>query len=83
MIATQEVRMKEVGTMTPQKQERYAQWLRNTGVEDPSDDLINQTQRRALLQIDKTKGKTQRNNVKLIAFILGSLGVVVYVLLKL
>jgi len=83
MIATTEVRLKDSATMTPQKRERYAEWLRNAGVEHPSDELIHQTQKRALLQIDKTKEKARRHSVKLIVFIVCSLAVVVYVLLKL
>jgi hypothetical protein len=43
--------------MTPEKRERYAQWLRNSGVEHPSDELIDKTRERAPLQIDQAKGK--------------------------
>ncbi len=74
--------MKDSATMTPQKRERYAEWLRKTGVEHPSDELISQTQKRALLQIDKAKEKARRYNVKLVAFILCSLAVAVYVWLR-
>jgi len=74
--------LKDSPTMTPQKRERYAQWLRKTGVEHPSDELINQTQKRALLQIANAKAKALRHNVKLIAFILCSLAVTVYVWFK-
>jgi len=81
-IATTEVSLKDSATMSPQKRERYAEWLRKSGVEHPSDELINQTQKRALLQIDKAKEKARRYNLKLVAFILCSLAVAVYVWLK-
>jgi hypothetical protein len=69
--------------MTPDKRERYAQWLRNTGVEHPSDELIDKTRERALLQIDDAKDKARDYKVKLVAVILGSLVVAVCVWLKL
>ena len=75
--------MKDSATMTPQKRERYAEWLRKTGVEHPSDELINQTQKRALLQIGQAKDKARRYNAKLIALILGFLALAVYIWLKL
>jgi hypothetical protein len=69
--------------MTPQKRERYAAWLRNTGVEHPSDELINQTQKRALVEIGKAKDKARRYNAQIIAFVcLCSLAVAVYLWLK-
>jgi hypothetical protein len=40
--------MKSNSAMSPQKRERYAQWLRNRGVEHPSDELIDKTRERAL-----------------------------------
>jgi hypothetical protein len=70
-------------TMTPQKRERYAQWLRNAGVENPSNELINQTQKRALLQIDKAKDKARRDKLKLIALTLCSLAFAIYIWFKL
>jgi len=70
-------------TMTRDKRERYAQWLRNTGVEHPSDELIDKTRERALLQIDDAKDKARRYKLRLIALILGSLVVAVCVWLKL
>ncbi|MGA2374063.1 MAG: hypothetical protein ABSF72_00980 [Candidatus Sulfotelmatobacter sp.] len=75
--------MKSSTTMTPDKRERYAQWLRNTGVEHPSDELIDKTRERALLQIDDAKDKARDYKVKLVAVILGSLVVAVCVWLKL
>jgi hypothetical protein len=69
--------------MTPEKRERYAQWLRNSGVEHPSDELIDKTRERALLQIDQAKEKTRRYKLKVIALILSSLVVVVYVWVRL
>jgi hypothetical protein len=69
--------------MTPEKRERYAQWLRNTGVEHPSDELIDKTRERALLQIDDAREKARRYKLKLIALILSSLVVAVCVWLKL
>ncbi|MGB0030246.1 MAG: hypothetical protein WBP77_03590, partial [Candidatus Sulfotelmatobacter sp.] len=59
--------MKNGTTMSPQKRERYAQWLRNTGVEHPTDELINKTRERALQQIDTAKEKARRYNLKLVA----------------
>jgi hypothetical protein len=69
--------------MSPQKRERYAQWLRNTGVEHPSDDLINKTRERALRQIDEAKEKARRYILKLVALILFSLAIGVYLWFKL
>jgi hypothetical protein len=69
--------------MTPEKRERYAQWLRNSGAEHPSDELIDKTRERALLQIDQAKEKTRRYKLKVIALILSSLVVVVYVWVRL
>jgi hypothetical protein len=69
--------------MTPEKRERYAQWLRNSGVEHPSDELIDKTRERALLQIDQAKEKTRRYKLKVIALILSSLVVVVYAWVRL
>jgi hypothetical protein len=69
--------------MTRDKRERYAQWLRNTGVEHPSDELIDKTRERALLQIDDAKDKARRYKVRLVALILGSLVVAVCVWLRL
>ncbi len=74
---------KNGATMSPQKRERYAQWLRNTGVEHPSDELINKTRERALLQIDAAKEKARRYNLKLVALILFSLVIGVYLWFKL
>lgn len=68
--------------ITPEKRERYAQWLRDTGVEHPSDELIDRTRERALLQIDNAKNKTQRSRLKLVVLILVSLVLAVYVWLK-
>lgn len=75
--------MKASAPMTPQKRERYAEWLRKSGVEHPSDELINQTQQRALVEIGNAKDKARRYNLKLIALILCSLAVAVYILYKL
>jgi len=69
--------------MSPQKRERYAQWLRNTGVEHPSDELINKTRERALRQIDEAKEKARRYILKLVALILFSLAIGVYLWFKL
>jgi len=69
--------------MSPQKRERYAQWLRNTGVEHPSDELINKTRERALRQIDAAKEKARRYNLKLIALIPFFLAIGVYLWFKL
>jgi len=68
--------------MTPEKRERYAQWLRNKGVEHPSDELIDKTRREALSQIGEAKAKTRQYNLKLIALIFCSLLVGVYVWVK-
>ena len=68
--------------MTPQKRERYAEWLRRAGVENPSDELINQTQKRALLQIHEAGGKARRQKLKLIALALCSLAIAVYIWFK-
>jgi len=75
--------MKDSATMTPQKRARYAEWLRKSGVENPSDELINQTQKRALLQIGEAKDKARRYNVKLIVLIVCSVAIAVYILYKL
>jgi hypothetical protein len=75
--------LKPTATMTPQKRERYAEWLRKAGVENPSNELINQTQKRALLHIDKAKEKARRDKFKLIALTLCSLAFAVYVWFKL
>jgi hypothetical protein len=69
--------------MSPQKRERYAQWLRNTGVEHPSDELINKTRERALRQIDAAKEKARRYNLKLIALIPFFVAIGVYLWFKL
>jgi hypothetical protein len=69
--------------MSPQKRERYAQWLRDTGVENPSNELIDRTRERALLQIDDAKGKARRYKMKVVALVCCSLIVAVYVWLKL
>jgi hypothetical protein len=69
-------------TMTPQKRERYAQWLRDTGVEHPSNELIDKTRDRALLQIGIAKDKARRYGLKLVAVLLCCLAVGVYVWLK-
>ena len=61
--------LKNISTMSPQKRERYAQWLRDTGVEHPSDELIDRTQKRALLKIDEAKTKMHRYKVELIALV--------------
>jgi hypothetical protein len=55
--------------MTPEKRERYAQWLRDTGVQHPSDELIDRTRARALSQIDTDKEQKRRNNLKLGALV--------------
>jgi hypothetical protein len=68
--------------MTPQKREQYAEWLRNTGVEHPSDELIDKTRERALLQIDNAKEKARRYNLTLVALILGSLVLAICVWLR-
>jgi hypothetical protein len=69
--------------MTSDKRERYAQWLRNTGVEHPSDELIGKTRERALSQIDDAQDKARRYKLRLVALILGFLAVAVCVWLKL
>jgi hypothetical protein len=69
--------------MTRDKRERYAQWLRNTGVEHPSDELIDKTRERALLQIDDAKDKARQYKLKLVALIFGALVAAVFVWLKL
>jgi hypothetical protein len=68
--------------MTPEKRERYAQWLRNTGVEHPSDELISKTQERALLQIDDAEAKSRRHNLKLVIVMICSLVLGAYVWMK-
>jgi hypothetical protein len=68
--------------MTPEKRERYAQWLRNTGVEHPSDELIGKTQERALLQIQAAEEKARRYKQKLIILIVCFLVLGVCVWLK-
>lgn len=75
--------MNNPATMTPQKRERYAEWLRNTGVEHPSDELIDKTRERALFQIDAVKEEKRQYRTKLVALILCSLAVAVYLWLKL
>jgi hypothetical protein len=69
--------------MTPEKRERYVQWLRNTGVEHPSDQLIDKTRERALSQIDAAKEEKKQFNLKVFAFIFLFLAIGVYVWLKL
>ena len=69
--------------MSSQKRERYAQWLRHTGVEHPSDELIDQTRKRALLQIDEAKKKARRYQMKVATLVFCSLIVAVYVWLRL
>ena len=69
--------------MTSDKRERYAQWLRNTGVEHPSDELIDKTQKRALLEIDAANDKKKQHTVKVIALACLSLIVAVCVWLRL
>jgi hypothetical protein len=61
--------MKSSTPMSPQKRERYAQWLRDTGIDHPSDELIDKTRERALLSIDDTTKKAHRSKLKLVAFI--------------
>jgi hypothetical protein len=68
--------------MTLEQRERYAQWLRATGVEHPSDELINRTRKRALLQIDTAKEQEQRRNLKLVALISCCLLLVAYLWVK-
>jgi hypothetical protein len=69
--------------MSPQKRERYAQWIRNNGVERFSDELIDRTRERALSHIDTAEEQKRRNNLKLIAILFCPLVVAVYVWLKL
>jgi hypothetical protein len=69
--------------MTPEKRERYAQWLRNTGVEHPSDELIDKTRGRALLQIDDAKEKARRYRIKVAVLAICSLIVAVCVWFRL
>jgi len=69
--------------MTPEKRERYAQWLRATGVEHPSDGLIDRTRKRALSQIDTAKEKKRRDNLKLVALMSCCLLIAAYLCLKL
>jgi len=66
---------KNITTMSPQKRERYAQWLRDTGVEHPSDELIS--------QIDTAKEQKRRNSLKFVALISCCLLVVAYLWIKL
>jgi hypothetical protein len=68
--------------MTLEQRERYVQWLRATGVEHPSDELINRTRKRALLQIDTAKEQEQRRNLKLVALISCCLLLVAYLWVK-
>jgi hypothetical protein len=75
--------LKPTPTMSRQKRERYAQWLRMSGVENPSNELINQTQKRALLQIHKAEGKARRQKLTLIALALCSLAFFIYIWFKL
>jgi hypothetical protein len=70
-------------TMSFQKRERYAQWLRDTGVEHPSEELIDRTRERALSQIDDAKGKACRYKMKVAALVFCSLIVAVCVWLRL
>jgi hypothetical protein len=65
--------LKHIVAMTPQKRAQYAEWLRNSGVEHPSDELIDKTRKRALLQIDNAKEKAQRYKLTLVALIICSL----------
>jgi hypothetical protein len=65
--------VKSSTTMTRDKREGYAQWLRNTGIEHPSDELIDKTRERALLQIDDAKDEARQYKLKLFVAILGSL----------
>jgi hypothetical protein len=78
-----EGKVTSIAMMTPEKRERYAQWLRNTGVEHPSDELIDKTRKRTLLQIDEAKEKARRYKLKLVALILSSLLVAVYAWVRL
>jgi len=68
-FAEEEKALKSSVTITPEKRERYAQWLRNTGVEYPSDELIDRTRKRALSQIDAAKETKRRKNLKLVILI--------------
>jgi hypothetical protein len=74
--------MRSSATISPQKRERYAQWLRNTGVEHPSDELIDRTRDWALLQIGNAKDKTRRSRLALAVLIFCSLVLAVYVWLN-
>jgi hypothetical protein len=74
--------MRSSATISPQKRERYAQWLRNAGVEHPSDELIDRTRDRALLQIGNAKDKTRRSRLALAVLIFCSLVLAVYVWLN-
>lgn len=69
--------------MSPQKRERYAQWLRDSGVEYPSDELIDRTRERALSQIDTAMEQKRRNTLKLVALISCCLLLVAYLWIKL
>jgi hypothetical protein len=69
--------------MSPEKRERYAQWLRDTGVEHPSDELIERTRQRALSQIDTAKEQKQRNNFKMLGLITCCLLIFAYLWIKL
>jgi hypothetical protein len=69
--------------MSPEKRERYAQWLRDTGVEHPSDELIESTRRRALSQIDTAKEQKQRNSFKMLGLITCCLLIFAYLWIKL
>jgi hypothetical protein len=60
-------------TLTPEKRERYAHWLRNTGVEHPSDELIDKTRKEALSQMGEAKEKARRYKLRLAAVVFGSL----------
>jgi hypothetical protein len=75
--------MKSNSAMSPQKRERYAQWLRNRGVEHPSDELIDKTRERALCEIDTAKEQKRRNNLKLVVLISCCLLIVAYLWIKL
>jgi hypothetical protein len=75
--------LKPTPTMSPQKRERYAAWLRKTGVENPSNELIDQTQKRALLQIHQAEGKARRQKLTLIALVFCSLVSAIYIWFKL
>lgn len=74
--------MKNIATMSPQKRERYARWLRDTGVEHPSDELIDRTRARALSQIYMAKEQNRRSRLKLVALISCCLVLVAYLWIK-